>query len=89
MELQYFKKTETTASNDEIITYYVTGGKQSTVLMMNRDEPVRYIISYLPGTIDVTDEMRKISQSEFLAAATRSNNAVCWYVDGVNGINGK
>lgn len=83
MELRFYKKTEKTESGDEICTYYVLGNKVSTFIMMNAEEPVRYIISCLPGTVDISEEMKKITQSEFLVAATKSNNAACWYIDNI------
>ena len=79
--VKFFKKVETTASDDEIATYYAMGKEQTTLLIMNRLEPIRYIISYLPGTVEETTQMMVISQSEFLAAAARGNNAACWYID--------
>lgn len=79
--VKFYKKVEATASNDEIATYYVMSKEQTTLLIMNRLEPVRYIISYLPGTVEETPQMHQISQSEFLAAAARGNNAACWYID--------
>ncbi len=81
MELQFYKKTERTESGDEIFTFYVLNGELSTFIIMNEDDPKRYVISCLPAPIEITDKMQEITQSEFLAAATKSNNAVCWYVD--------
>ena len=81
MELQFFKKTEATGSNDQISIYYVLSGRHNTLIMMNEKEPRRYIISCLPGPIEVTDQMETITKSEFLAAATLSNNAACWYIE--------
>ncbi len=81
MELQFYKKTEDTNSGDTISTYYVLSEKLSTLIIMNNEEPARYVISCLPAPVEVNDKMYPISQSEFLAAATKSNNAICWYVD--------
>jgi hypothetical protein len=86
MELQFFKKTEQTASMDTITTYYVMNEKQSTLLMMNTKVPVRYIITCLPAPVEITNEMQPIEQTEYLEAATKSNHAVYWYVDEVNSV---
>jgi hypothetical protein len=84
MELQFYKKTEQTASLDTITTYYVMSDKQSTLLMMNTNPPVRYIITCLPAPVEITNQMQPIEQNEYLEAATKSNTAVYWYVDEVN-----
>lgn len=83
MELQFYKKTEHTKSGDEIYTYYVLNSKSSTFIIMNKEEPSRYITSYLPAPVEITEKMLPISQNEFLAAATKSNNAICWYIDDI------
>lgn len=81
MELQFYKKIEPTESGDEIYTYYVLNKEFSTFIIMNNTEPRRYVISCLPAPVEVTEKMLPITQSEFLAAATKSNNAACWYID--------
>ena len=83
MELQFFKKTEHTKSGDEIYTYYVLNNELSTFIIMNKEEPIRYVISCLPSPVEITDAMLPISQNEFLVAATKSNNAICWYIDDI------
>jgi hypothetical protein len=84
MELQFYKKTELTEGGDEIYTYYVLNNITSTFIIMNKAEPIRYVISCLPAPIEINDKMLPITQSEFLAAATKSNNAACWYVDAID-----
>lgn len=81
MELQFYKKTEKTESGDEINTFYVLNGEMSTFIIMNNELPQRFVISCLPAPLEINEKMLPISQSEFLAAATKSNNAICWYVD--------
>ncbi len=81
MELQFYKKTEHTESGDKIYTYYVLNNKFSTFIIMNSSEPIRYVISCLPAPLEITEKMLPITQSEFLAAATKSDNAACWYID--------
>lgn len=83
MELHFYKKTENTQSGGTISTYYVLSEKLSTLIIMNDEEPARYVISCLPAPVEVNEKMMPISQSEFLAAATKSNNAICWYVDNI------
>lgn len=81
MELQFYKKTELTESGDEIYTYYVLNDTTSTFIITNKQEPTRHVISCLPAPIEISEKMLPISQHEFLAAATNSNNAACWYID--------
>lgn len=83
MELLFYKKAERNGLN-EMITYYVTNGEKTTLILMNENEPIRYIVSSMPGSIEVSEKHIPIDKNEFLAAAVKSNNDICWYVDQVN-----
>lgn len=79
MELQFYKKGEDTESGDVITTYYVLGEKMATLIMVNKQPPLRCIVTCLPANVEISPQMERITPTDFLEVAQQSSDALNWY----------